>query len=75
MLLILYVILKIRYPETGCRYRERPDMAQFNVGDTVDRHDLVTIHGKPVCLPDPERLVHLQFRRYAGRPWACPRTS
>ena len=28
-------------------------MTQFNVGDTVGRHDLVTIHGKPVHLPDP----------------------
>ena len=43
-------------------------MTQFNVGDTVDRHDLVTIHGKPVHLPDPEHLVHLQFSRYAGCP-------
>jgi peroxiredoxin len=38
------------------------------VGDVVDRHDLVTIHGKPVPVPDPDRLVHLQFRRYAGCP-------
>jgi peroxiredoxin len=43
-------------------------MTQFNVGDTVGRHDLVTIHGKPARLPDPEHLVHLQFRRYAGCP-------
>ena len=43
-------------------------MTQFNAGDTVGRHDLVTIHGKPVRLPDPEHLVHLQFRRYAGCP-------
>lgn len=43
-------------------------MIQLNVGERVDRHDLVTIQGKPVHLPDPERLVHLQFRRYAGCP-------
>ena len=43
-------------------------MTQFNVGDVVRRHELVTIHGKPVRLPDPEHLVHLQFRRYAGCP-------
>src|SRR5215469_261710 len=34
-------------------------MTQFTAGDTVGRHDLVTIHGNP---------VHLQFRRYAGCP-------
>jgi peroxiredoxin len=43
-------------------------MTQFNVGDTVGRHDLATVHGKPVRLPDSEHLVHLQFRRYAGCP-------
>jgi peroxiredoxin len=43
-------------------------MTQLNVGDRVGRHDLVTIHGKPARLPDPEHLVHLQFRRYAGCP-------
>lgn len=29
---------------------------------------LTDIHGEPVPLPDPERLVHLQFRRFAGCP-------
>ena len=43
-------------------------MNQLNAGDRVGRHDLVTIHGKPAPLPDPEHLVHLQFRRYAGCP-------
>ena len=43
-------------------------MTQFTAGDTVQRHDLVSIHGKPVRIPDPDRLVHLQFRRYAGCP-------
>jgi len=27
-----------------------------------------SIHGAPVPLPDPDRLVHLQFRRFAGCP-------
>ena len=43
-------------------------MTQFTAGDTVHRHDLVTIHGTPVRIPDPDLLVHLQFRRYAGCP-------
>jgi peroxiredoxin len=40
----------------------------MDAGDVLTRHDLVTIHGDPVPIPDAERLVHLQFRRYAGCP-------
>jgi hypothetical protein len=29
---------------------------------------LTTIHGDAVPVPDPDRLVHLQFRRFAGCP-------
>ncbi|HEY7593709.1 MAG TPA: peroxiredoxin-like family protein [Actinophytocola sp.] len=29
---------------------------------------LTNIHGETVPVPDPERLVHLQFRRFAGCP-------
>ncbi|HEX2133360.1 MAG TPA: peroxiredoxin-like family protein [Actinophytocola sp.] len=29
---------------------------------------LTSIHGTPVPLPDPDRLLHLQFRRFAGCP-------
>jgi peroxiredoxin len=43
-------------------------MTQLSIGDVLNRHDLATIHGQPVQIPDPERLVHLQFRRYAGCP-------
>ena len=43
-------------------------MTQFTAGDTIRRHDLTTIHGKTVRIPDPGLLVHLQFRRYAGCP-------
>jgi peroxiredoxin len=43
-------------------------MAQLTAGGTVHHHDLVTIHGKPLHIPDPDLLVHLQFRRYAGCP-------
>ncbi len=37
-------------------------------GDTVDPVELHTITGATVALPDPESLVHLQFRRFAGCP-------
>jgi hypothetical protein len=35
---------------------------------TVSARTLVTVNGAPVLVPDPERLVHLQFRRFAGCP-------
>ncbi|NEW41322.1 AhpC/TSA family protein [Nocardia cyriacigeorgica] len=35
---------------------------------TVTRRDLVTITGAPVPIPDPDCLIHLQFRRFAGCP-------
>ncbi|GAA5156693.1 peroxiredoxin-like family protein [Pseudonocardia eucalypti] len=37
-------------------------------GDQVPARDLVDIHGEKVAVPDTERLVHLQFRRFAGCP-------
>ena len=43
-------------------------MATMSVEDVLNRHDLATIHGDPVQIPDSHRLVHLQFRRYAGCP-------
>lgn len=38
-------------------------MIELRTGDVLIRHDLTTIHDKPVRIPDAERLVHLQFRR------------
>lgn len=35
---------------------------------TVPARTLTPVHGPPVPLPDPARLVHLQFRRFAGCP-------
>lgn len=37
-------------------------------GDLVEDHELTTIQGDTVHIPDPERKVHLQFRRYGGCP-------
>lgn len=37
-------------------------------GDRVESIKLETIDGRTVVLPDPDRLVHLQFRRFAGCP-------
>jgi peroxiredoxin len=43
-------------------------MTEVNVGNLLKHRELVSIHGEPVQIPEPERLVHLQFRRYAGCP-------
>jgi peroxiredoxin len=43
-------------------------MARVKVGDFIRRRELVTIRGDIVALPDVKRLLHLQFRRYAGCP-------
>jgi peroxiredoxin len=40
----------------------------LNVGDTVVRRTLTSASGPPVSLLDGHRLVHLQFRRFAGCP-------
>jgi hypothetical protein len=34
----------------------------------VAERELLTVTGDLISLPDPERLVHLQFRRFAGCP-------
>jgi peroxiredoxin len=43
-------------------------MTEVNVGNLLNHRELVTIQGGAVRIPEPERLVHLQFRRYAGCP-------
>ncbi|WP_156687356.1 peroxiredoxin-like family protein [Mycobacterium sp. Marseille-P9652] len=37
-------------------------------GSVVAPRELVSVSGEAVCVPDPEHLVHLQFRRFAGCP-------
>lgn len=37
-------------------------------GSRVKEHDLTAVSGERVAVPDPGRLVHLQFRRFAGCP-------
>jgi peroxiredoxin len=37
-------------------------------GSTVTGRRIDTVSGGPVGIPDPDRLVHLQFRRFAGCP-------
>jgi len=40
----------------------------FRVGDKVNARTLSTITGTQVSLPATDRIVHLQFRRFAGCP-------
>lgn len=37
-------------------------------GRTVNDLHLRSVRSMPICIPDPQRLVHLQFRRFAGCP-------
>jgi peroxiredoxin len=39
------------------------------VGEVIAGRELRTISGDSSPVPDPERLVHLQFRRFAGCPF------
>jgi peroxiredoxin len=44
-------------------------MKQLQPGDRAPALQALTLHHKPVSVPDPQgRLVHLQFRRFAGCP-------
>ncbi|MBA0125108.1 AhpC/TSA family protein [Haloechinothrix sp. YIM 98757] len=43
-------------------------MSTVNAGDILTPRELAGIDGRPVGVPDPRRIVHLQFRRYAGCP-------
>src|SRR5690606_32486810 len=42
-------------------------MPRIEIGDVV-RRTLTAATGEELQIPDPERLTHLQFRRYAGCP-------
>jgi peroxiredoxin len=43
-------------------------MTRMNVGQVLNHRELVTIYGDPVQIPEPQRVMHLQFRRYASCP-------
>src|SRR5262245_11568966 len=41
---------------------------KFKPGDMVPAATLESVTGDPIKLPDPDRLVHLQFRRFVDCP-------
>jgi len=43
-------------------------MTHIPAGAVVNRRELLTVHSERILVPDPERTVHLQFRRFAGCP-------
>ncbi|WP_246002083.1 peroxiredoxin-like family protein [Allorhizocola rhizosphaerae] len=43
-------------------------MARIHNGQSVEPLRLESVSGAPLAIPDPDRLIHLQFRRYAGCP-------
>lgn len=45
-----------------------PQHGKLRPGDVVAARELLAISGASCRLPDPGRLVHLQFRRFAGCP-------
>jgi peroxiredoxin len=44
-------------------------MNRIHVGQVIGRKTLVDTDSRPVSIPDESRLVHLQFRRFAGCPF------
>lgn len=41
---------------------------ELEPGDVVAPRELAAFDGRTVRVPEPGRIVHLQFRRFAGRP-------
>lgn len=47
---------------------DRPIEARLGAGAVIAGRQLRTVTGTLVAVPDPQRLVHVQFRRFAGCP-------
>jgi len=48
--------------------RRTSQMRRIQTGSVLTPRELVSVRGEAVRIPDPDRLVHLQFRRFAGCP-------
>lgn len=44
-------------------------MNRIHAGQIIRKRNLVDVESRPVSIPDESRLVHLQFRRFAGCPF------
>lgn len=47
---------------------KRSAVGSVGAGSVVTPRDLVTVSGVRVPIPDTDKLIHLQFRRFAGCP-------
>jgi hypothetical protein len=47
---------------------QAPGSGRIAAGARIEPRQLSAISGAPITVPDPARLVHLQFRRFAGCP-------
>jgi len=50
------------------RTTPRPAADKLRAGDVIGARQLVSVADVALRVPDPDRLVHLQFRRFAGCP-------
>jgi peroxiredoxin len=46
----------------------RTSRTQVRPGSVIAARELTAVSGRPVAIPDPGGLIHLQFRRFAGCP-------
>jgi hypothetical protein len=56
------------YPKAASDQFESGEAMKVRPGDAVRIREVHTVDDKPIPVPDPERLTHLQFRRFAGCP-------
>ncbi len=61
-------VASLRFTRALSRRPGRPSSNRIRAGALIGERELVTVSGDPVRLPDTGRLVHLQFRRFAGCP-------
>jgi hypothetical protein len=55
-------------PRHSGRATPRPTPRRLTPGDVVAQRQVVGVAGTTLCIPDSHRLIHLQFRRFAGCP-------
>lgn len=44
-------------------------MTTVQIGKVINKRTLVTTESEPIQIPDAKKLIHLQFRRFAGCPF------
>lgn len=54
--------------DTSMSQQHAVRMGPIRVGAAIDARELTTISGARIRIPDGERIVHFQFRRFAGCP-------